>query len=396
MGLRIGPTTPNVIVSQSIVYTDEWQRPAEWMPMPDITPGEQKIATLYGVYENDYNQMSVRFITSPSNGTIDWGDGVSESIGNTARKDHVYDYSSLTGSVYQDEWGDNYKQVMIYISGSGGTTNYIEFPSSAAYNSPGSRNILDYTFSWDGNTYLNTIQNMPKCQRFRYLASNLGVNVNSYYSGDFVNLRYLELPSGSSITSAQSLFQTLGPVTNAPDLYLSNTGTSLIMFAYAKFKKWGNVTIDSSTNFTQMFYLSAVQEIGGVTGSACTNASSMVQACYSLQKIGTLHLPALQNMTSMFNSCYALQEIVFTDCSVVTTTTNAFSSCQSLRSLRMPGIATSFTIASCALQRDALVALFNDLATTTATITITGNPGVPDLSAADLAIATDKGWTVTS
>jgi len=375
---------------------DQWVRPVEWMPMPDITPGEQKIAALYGVYENEYNQMSVRFITSPNNGTIDWGDGVSESIGNTARKDHVYDYSTITGSVYQDEFGDNYKQVMIYISGSGGTTNYIEFPSSATYNSPGSRNILDYTFSWDGNTYLNSIQNMPKCQRFRYLASNLGSNINSYYNADFVNLRYLELPSGSSITSGQSSFQTLGPVTNAPDFYLNNTGTSYGMFFYGKFKKWGNITIDNSTNFLQMFYLSAIQEIGGITGSACTTAQGLFQACYALQKIGTLHLPALETMTNMFNGCYALREIVFTDCSNITTTTTAFNNCQSLRSLRMPSIAVSFSVSDCALQRDALVALFNDLATTTATITITDNPGVPDLSAADLAIATDKGWTVTS
>jgi len=375
---------------------DQWVRPVEWMPMPDITPGSQEIAALYGVYENEYNQMSVRFITSPNNGIVDWGDGVSESIGNTTRKDHVYDYSALTGSVYQDEFGDNYKQVMIYISGSGGTTNYIEFPSSATYNSPGSRNILDFTFSWDGNTFLNTLQNQPKCQRFRYYVNDIGTNVNSYFNADFVNLRYLEFPSGSSVTSAQQLFQTLGPVTNAPDLYLNNTGTSYLMFAYNKFKKWGNVTIDNSTSFQQMFYLSAVQEIGGITGSACTLSTSMMQACYALQKIGTLHLPALQTMTNMFNGCYALREIIFTDCSNVTTATTAFANCQSLRSLRMPGIAVSFSVFDCAMQRDALVALFNDLATATATITITANPGVPDLSAADLAIATDKGWTVTS
>jgi hypothetical protein len=43
------------------------------------------------------------------------------------------------------------------------------------------------------------------------------------------------------------------------------------------------------------------------------------------------------------------------------------------------------------------VDLFNDLATVVSkTITITGNPGVADLTAGDLAIATGKGWTVTT
>jgi hypothetical protein len=48
------------------------------------------------------------------------------------------------------------------------------------------------------------------------------------------------------------------------------------------------------------------------------------------------------------------------------------------------------------MQRTELVDLFNDLATTSAkTITVTNNPGVADLTAADILIATSKGWTVT-
>jgi hypothetical protein len=48
------------------------------------------------------------------------------------------------------------------------------------------------------------------------------------------------------------------------------------------------------------------------------------------------------------------------------------------------------------MQRLELIDLFNDLATTSAkTITITNNPGVADLTAPDILIATAKGWTVT-
>jgi hypothetical protein len=52
--------------------------------------------------------------------------------------------------------------------------------------------------------------------------------------------------------------------------------------------------------------------------------------------------------------------------------------------------------ANCQLSRDAIVEIFNNLATVTPpqTITITGNWGVTALSAADLLIATSKGWTV--
>jgi hypothetical protein len=50
---------------------------------------------------------------------------------------------------------------------------------------------------------------------------------------------------------------------------------------------------------------------------------------------------------------------------------------------------------NCQLSRDAIVEIFNNLAVVvSATITITGNWGVTALSAADLLIATSKGWVV--
>ena len=375
---------------------DQWVRPAEWMPMPDISPTDQKIAALFGVYENDYNQMNVRFTNIA--GYIDWGDGTAGTVAGFTIQEHLYDYSTLTGSVYQDEYGENYKQVMIIATGSGGNYSTIYFPYTTTYNSAGSRNILDWTFAWSGSAaLLNTTGKFPKCQRFRYLSTYLGGNINSYYSTQLPNVRHLELPSGSSITSGQSTFAFMGNLSNTLDFYIKNTGTSLAMWQNFKGSKFGNLTIDTSTEVRQLFSTAnGIKTIGGVTGSSVTNAQQAFQQCVSLTSIGVIHLPAVTNINSMFVLCVSLKEIIFTDCSSITTTTSAFSSCFSLSSLRMPGIAVSFTIAACDLQRDALVALFNDLATTTATITITGNPGVPNLSAADLQIATDKGWTVTS
>jgi hypothetical protein len=82
----------------------------------------------------------------------------------------------------------------------------------------------------------------------------------------------------------------------------------------------------------------------------------------------------------------------------LTTTTGMFTNCVKLRRLRLPGISVTFTIANCDLERAELVQLFNDLATvgTTQTITITGNPGVATLTAGEIAIATGKGWVVTT
>jgi len=50
------------------------------------------------------------------------------------------------------------------------------------------------------------------------------------------------------------------------------------------------------------------------------------------------------------------------------------------------------------LSRQAIASIFTGLGTAlgTQTVTVTGNHGVPDLTAADLLIATNKGWTVAT
>jgi hypothetical protein len=61
------------------------------------------------------------------------------------------------------------------------------------------------------------------------------------------------------------------------------------------------------------------------------------------------------------------------------------------------GVNATISLAACQLGRDELVAVFTGLNAAGAgkTITVTNNWGVPNLSVADKAIATGKGWTLT-
>ena len=104
----------------------------------------------------------------------------------------------------------------------------------------------------------------------------------------------------------------------------------------------------------------------------------------------------------MFNSCSSLTAIPQMDTSAVTDMSYMFDSCNSLTAIAFNSSATGWagyaiSLKDCSLSHAAIVAFFNSLPTITSAkaITLTGNPGVPELTDAEKAIATGKRWTLT-
>jgi hypothetical protein len=150
------------------------------------------------------------------------------------------------------------------------------------------------------------------------------------------------------------------------------------------------------TNMSYMFLgCSSLQTVPLFVTSAVTNMSNMFYNCYSLQTVPLFVTSAVTNMSNMFCGCGSLQSIPALSCGAVTTWTSFVASCPALAAAPLSGPAETFSMASCRMARDELVALFNGLGTVVGkTLTITGNWGVPYLSDPDKAIATDKGWTL--
>jgi surface protein len=129
----------------------------------------------------------------------------------------------------------------------------------------------------------------------------------------------------------------------------------------------------------------------------------MFQNCFSLQSIDIDFSGTYQsyNKTSMFSGCRSLVSIPPIGAAAGSSAIdniNIFSACPSLSSGYIQGFTTSHSYANCKFSRTGLVAIFTNLGTADsgAIITITGNHGVADLTAADRLIATNKGWTITS
>ena len=128
----------------------------------------------------------------------------------------------------------------------------------------------------------------------------------------------------------------------------------------------------------------------------------MFYNCYALTAIPQLDTSSVKNMNSMFYDCYSLTAIPQLNTSSVTNMDRMFYDCYSLTEVLLDNTVTGWegyaiSLSSCSLGHAAIVKFFDSLPTITSTkaITLTGNPGVSELTGTEKAVATGKGWTLT-
>ena len=373
-----------------------WNRPGGWVEIPPISALDTKFYGVYAVYETRKNNVYIGFAGSAAfNCTVNWGDGTSNTVvSSVSTISHTFTYAGLTSPILVDEYGENYKTVLVTITQNSGALAQFNFGSTTSI---GTYNWLDIVMSWS-TARVQFLKSHPLLQRFiMYTGSFSGQNSNQYINF-LSNCRVFQLPLNlGTPTSISNLVSYLGNC-EIGDITIGGNIAVSGLFSNTLIRKIGNITTSSSTTVTSMFANSLqLREIGNVNLAAAANLSSLASLCVNLFKIGTITSTAATNITNIFQNCGNLRQAEFSNLANVTTTTTAFSGCFSLQSLRVPGIIVAFTVADCAMERAALVQVFNDLGTpgTTRTITVTRNPGSADLTAADILIATSKNWTVT-
>jgi len=64
-----------------------WQRPADWLELPQIAAGEQKVVGLFAVFPGEGNVLALQ---AAGNYCVDWGDGTSEQVSSPGQTIHRY------------------------------------------------------------------------------------------------------------------------------------------------------------------------------------------------------------------------------------------------------------------------------------------------------------------
>ena len=372
----------------------EWVRPGGWVDIPSITSADTKFYGVYAVYENRKNNLTIQFFGT-FNITINWGDGSPNTVvSSTAIQTKSYTYSSLTSPILQDEYGQNYKTVLVTITQNSGAVTVFQFGTGSSI---GTYNWLDIVMSWS-TARPSFLKVHTLLQRYiQYTGNFNSSNINQTISL-LPNCRVFQLPInlGTPI-QAQNVFTFLGAYEYG-DMTISGAISVSSLFASSLIIKFGNISFPNASAITGIFQSNSnLRQVGNFSAPTTTNFQAIFSSCPNLIKVGTITSTAATSILNMFSFCYSLREATFTSLANVTTTLNAFQNCFSLQTLRVPGLRVNVNFTDCAMERAALVQVFNDLGTpaTTQTITVTRNPGSADLTAADILIATNKNWIVT-
>jgi len=373
---------------------DAWVRPGGWVDIPSITSADTKFYGVYAVYETRKNNLTIQFFGT-FNITINWGDGTPNTVvSSTAIQTKSYTYASLTSPILQDEYGQNYKTVLVTINQNSGAVTTFQFGTGSSI---GTYNWLDIVMSWS-TARPSFLKTHTLLQRFiQYTGNFNSSNINSTFIL-LPNCRVFQLPVNiGTPTQAQNVFTFLGNCEYG-DMTISGAISVSALFSSSLIRKFGNISLPSASVITSLFSSCPnLKFFGDLSAPNTGNFQAIFSSCPNLIKVGTITSTSATSILNMFSFCYSLREATFTNLTNVTTTLNAFQNCFSLQNLRVPGLKVNVNFTDCAMERAALVQVFNDLGTpaTTQTITVTRNPGSADLTAADILIATSKNWTVT-
>ena len=369
-----------------------WVRPADWLPLTDPSPTDQRIVGLYRI-NSELNWFACMISGAFR---VDFGDGAgwqNYTSGATASK--ILDWSDYAGT----DTSEGFRQAIITIEPQPGNdlTSVqlaIKHPSSTVAYSTG---WLDMRMALPLATNLRIVGDSPSCwhRNLEHFASVGTFTPAAYAFRECSRLASVSVGDTSNMTSFQGMFQNCYSLQSAPALNTAN-GTNFNGMFYGCYSLQSVPALNTAagTNFTSMFQgCSSLQQVPLLNTAAGTNFTSMFQSCSSLQQVPLLNTAAGTNFGNMFQYCYSLQTVPLLNTAAGTNFTSMFQGCFSLQQSDITGTTYTISYASANLSAAALNNIYTNLGTASGaqTITVTGNWGT---AGDDPSIATAKGWTV--
>lgn len=292
-------------VPTSSASTTAYVRPADWLTLPTLVPGDQKFVGLLAIYNHDSNFIA---LSCAGNYNVDWGDGTSANFSTGVTASHAYSWASISSTTLTSA---GYKQVIVTVTMQGGqnmtslslhklhptvTTNYYNSPwLDIAVNSP---NLA--TFEVAKNSLVN-ITNFTTLEKV-----TIQQNVITSFAETFIDLIRLQSVSISTAASSTSFLSTFEgcKLLKSVDPFDTSAGTTFSkMFNGSGLVTAPALNTSSGTNFSAMFYscanLTYVPLLNTANGTSFLN---MFCLCSSLKTVPVFNTSQGTNFSGMFST----------------------------------------------------------------------------------------------
>ena len=232
----------------------------------------------------------------------------------------------------------------------------------------------------------------------------VNVTDTSYMFSGCISLTSIPALDTSKVTDMSGMFQNCMPLTSIPAL-----DTSKVTYMGGMFGGCRSLTsiplLDTSkvTDMNGMFEsCSSLTSIPLLDTSNVTNMYNMFYECSSLTSIPALDTSNVTSMSYIFDGCSSLTSIALLDTTNVTNMNNLFG-WNTMNKLTYLGgfknlsasVTSSFLDQCPNLTVESLMNVINNLATVSGKTLKFGSTNLNKLTAEQIAIATNKGWTLT-
>ena len=338
---------------------NSWKRSTDWLEMPEVLETEEKFVGLFAVYDLPENFIALYF---EGNYTVDWGDGNIQNVNSGVTAQHSYNWSDISSDTLTSE---GYRQVLVTVTPQSGQ-NLTIMDLSVRHDNVNNGDYIN-------TPWLDLAVSMPNADTggsLRFSGYEYGLNSDGY-SLDVQRIRIVHAGGMTDFTEC--------------------------FFSCSSLRKVEILKSPSADNFSYIFdYCSTLTDVVLSDTATVTNMNHMFYYCSSLITVPLFDTSSVTSMYDMFDSCSSLITVPLFDTSSVTNMSSMFFSCSNLQIAALSGTSVDISYQNCLLGRQAIVDIFNGLATVSGkTINIANNYGVADLISTDYDIASNKGWTVT-
>lgn len=362
----------NPVILGGAQSSDEWQRPSDWLPIPEIASGEEVIYILMAVYDVVGNFAALKI---EGNYNVDWGDGTILIVSSGVKAEHSYDWDDVG-----DVTSEGFRQALIKITPQAGENiTLVDLQEYHSTVGPGRY-----------SQFIDVIFNIP----------NLGVNLLIIGNGNGIYHKIIEriwIKEIGTITNMYRMFYNLQALQSVP--IFDTTDVINMTYMFSNCYSLQSIPLFDTSNVLDMYHMfSSCYSLRNVPLFDTSNVVSMYymfQYCYCLKYVPLFDTSSVLNIYSMFFYCNCLQSIPSFDLSNVINANLMFSYCYSLKRCPLLNARISLSFTNNQLSAEAIDELGNGVTDMTGesspTVTLTGNYGTTGM---DTTIWTAKNWTV--